>query len=192
MAQTKDENKRVAIRDAVIVDVVENGLDKAPVSLIAKRAGVSTGTVYVYYPNKDQMLQSIYLEIKILLHETMMEAYHSGSDSAERIRLMWFAMFNFMLKNPDFTAFHEAMVPSKLMDSELQRTVRGMASEIHTLLQSAIDDGTLKTMPMDCLVSLLIAPAASLAGRMTIQNTNDTDNPEYVFQAIWDGISSRS
>ncbi len=189
MAQTKDENKRIAIRDAAIADVVENGLGNAPVSQIAKRAGVSAGTIYVYYPNKEEMLQSIYLEIKSLLHDAMMSARRADTSSAGSIRSMWFAMFNFILQEPDMFVFHEAVSAENLLNPSQRGEIASMANDIHEVLRSAIDDGTLKDMPMDCLVSLLLAPAVSLARRMLSSGSNEMKNAEHVFQAIWDGIS---
>lgn len=189
MAQTKDENKRVAIRDALIADVVENGLGKAPISQIARRAGVSNGTIYIYYPNKDEMLQSVFVEIKSLLHGTMMGAYREARTNADAIRSMWFAMFNFILQNPDMFAFHETVAAENFLNSAQQEKVLSQAGEIHLALQSAVDDGTLKDMPMDCLISLLLAPAVSLARRMLSNGSKDITKADHVFQAIWDGIA---
>lgn len=190
MAQTKDETKRLAIRDAVIADVVENGLSKAPISRIAQHAGVSAGTIYIYYPNKNEMLQSIFLEIKSLMHGTMMDAHHSGSNSTESIRLMWFAMFRFILEKPNMFAFHEAIDAEKLLSSHQRVELTEMAIDIHKALSAAIDDGTVKDMPMDCLVSLLLAPAVSLARRMLAGNSKDVEKANCVFEAIWNGIAN--
>ncbi|MCY6380753.1 TetR/AcrR family transcriptional regulator [Hoeflea prorocentri] len=173
----------------MIADVVENGLDKAPVSRIAKRAGVSAGTIYVYYPNKDEMLQSIYLEIKSLLHDAMMTASGPGADSAKRIRSMWFAMFGFMLENPDMFAFHEIVAAEKLLGPDQLEEVAGMAGDIHGVLGDAINDRTLKDMPMDCVISLLFGPAVNLARRMLSGGSHDLQKADLVFRSIWTGIA---
>ena len=192
MAQTKDEAKRIAIRDAVITDVVENGIGNAPVSLIAKRAGVSAGTIYIYYPNKDEMLQSIFLEIKSMLHDAMMAAAKSGASSEDCIRLMWFALFRFILEHPDMFAFHEAVSAEKILSSDQREDVVRMAGDVHRVLRAAVNDGTLKDIPIDGLVSLLIAPATSLARRMLASGSQDGEVAEQVFQAIWIGIAKPS
>lgn len=190
MSQTKDENKRIAIRDAVIADVVANGLGKAPVSRIAKRAGVSAGTIYIYYPNKDEMLQSTYLEIKSLLHDVMINAYQTTSSSAEGIRSMWFAMLRFIVENPDMFAFHEAISAEKLLNPDQRDDISAMAKEIHELLLSAIGDGTLKDMPMDCMIPLLNGPLISLARRTLSNGSTQLENADLVFDAIWAGIAN--
>lgn len=58
----KDDLKQNSIKKAVIKVVLEEGMHGASISKIAKAAGVSPATVYVYYENKDVMLKDIYLE----------------------------------------------------------------------------------------------------------------------------------
>lgn len=189
MAQTKDEKKRIAIRDAVIADVVEHGLGNAPMSRIAKRARVSAGTIYIYYPNKDEMIQSIYLEIKTLLHESMLEAYASGTDTKERLRRMWFAMFETMLAKPAMFAFHEIIGAEKILTSEQQSSASAMAVDLRDRLLAGVDDGTLKAMPPECLASLFFAPAISLARRMLDAGQTDLQKGETLFEMIWIGMT---
>ena len=190
MSQTKDESKRISIRNAVIADVVVNGLGNAPISRIAARAGVSVGTIYIYYSNKKDMLQSVYLEIKKLLHGVLMGVHRAATSSAEAIRSMWFAMLHFIVKNPDMYAFHEAICAEKLLNPDQREDVSIMANEIQGVLLSAVQDGTLKNMPIHCLISLLNGPLVSFA-RWALSNgsTQPKKDAEQIFQAVWKGIA---
>ncbi len=58
----KDDGKRDSIKKAVVQVILEQGMHAASVSKIAKAAGVSPATVYVYYESKDDMLRDIYIE----------------------------------------------------------------------------------------------------------------------------------
>lgn len=58
----KDDSKQNSIKKAVVKVVLEEGMHGASISKIAKAAGVSPATVYIYYKNKDVMLRDIYLE----------------------------------------------------------------------------------------------------------------------------------
>ena len=53
----KDDNKKNAITKAVISLSNEIGFSNVSMSKIAKRAGVSSSTLYVYYENKDDMFK---------------------------------------------------------------------------------------------------------------------------------------
>jgi AcrR family transcriptional regulator len=56
----KDDEKRNNIKKAVVKTVLEQGMHGASISKIAKVAGVSPATVYIYYENKEEMLRDIY------------------------------------------------------------------------------------------------------------------------------------
>ncbi len=58
----KDDEKRNSIKRAVVNIILEKGMNGASISKIAKTAGVSPATVYIYYENKDEMLRDIYNE----------------------------------------------------------------------------------------------------------------------------------
>lgn len=189
MAQIKDETKRIAIRDAVIANVVEHGLNHAPVSHIAKRAGVSAGTVYIYYPSKDDMLQDVYLEIKALSHDAMMDAYRAGADSEAGLRNMWFSMFEFMQRAPKMFMFHEVIAAQRVLAPRQRDTVAKMAGEIHDILRAGVADGTLRDMPIECLASLYIAPAVSLFRRVMDREAVNPKLPAEVFDATWRAIA---
>ena len=62
----KDEQKQDAIIQATIQLVNEIGFAASSVSKIAKQANVSPATLYIYYTNKEDLLVSTYVSIKIL------------------------------------------------------------------------------------------------------------------------------
>ena len=189
MAQRKDEAKRRAIRDAVIADVVENGLGKLSMPRIARRARVSVGTIYIYFPGKDEMIQRIYLEVKTLLHEATMQGQGDADTSAGRLRCMWYAMFHFTLEHPQMFAFHEAVDAETLLRPEDKRVVQEKAQEIRSVIKDAVRDATLKPLPMNALIAVLLGPAVVLSRRMLAEGSRDMAQVDQVFDAIWAGIS---
>jgi AcrR family transcriptional regulator len=68
------EERRKQIVEAVIEVVAERGVPGATVSRIAAAAGVSEGTLYVYYPSRDEMLvaalDSIFMQMLGLIESS--------------------------------------------------------------------------------------------------------------------------
>ena len=58
----KDEDKRQRIKDAMVRLILREGIDGASVSKIAREAGVSPATIYVYYDSKEEMLAEVFRE----------------------------------------------------------------------------------------------------------------------------------
>ena len=59
--EKRDDDKEKSIKEAVIKLILQEGFHGTSISKIAKAAGVSPATVYIYYENKEVMLQGIYI-----------------------------------------------------------------------------------------------------------------------------------
>ncbi|MEP7039456.1 MAG: helix-turn-helix domain-containing protein, partial [Acidobacteriota bacterium] len=62
--RVKDDKKLQAICDAAIELITANGFADTSMSKIAKAAQVSPATIYVYFENKETLLNEIYLLVK--------------------------------------------------------------------------------------------------------------------------------
>lgn len=60
MARSSDGNKREKILDAAVVEIARQGFHQTTVAMIAKRAGVADGTIYLYFKNKEEILFSLF------------------------------------------------------------------------------------------------------------------------------------
>ena len=85
MARPRSEDKQIALLEAATEVVAEQGL-AAPTSLIAKRAGVAEGTLFRYFPTKDELLNALYLDIKRSLGESMRERINRAATPDELVR----------------------------------------------------------------------------------------------------------
>ncbi|MEZ4579078.1 MAG: helix-turn-helix domain-containing protein [Desulfobacterales bacterium] len=53
--------KKKYLKPALLL-FVENGIDKTPTSKIASEAGVATGTLFHHFKNKEDLVNSLYLD----------------------------------------------------------------------------------------------------------------------------------
>lgn len=60
MARTSTGNKRERILDAAVVEIARRGYGATTVAMIARRAGVADGTIYLYFKNKDEILVQLF------------------------------------------------------------------------------------------------------------------------------------
>lgn len=88
MARPLSEEKRDAILAAATDAVAALGTG-APTAKIAKAAGVAEGTLFTYFPTKDDLLNALYLQLKSDLHGAMMATYPASGDLRARCRHVW-------------------------------------------------------------------------------------------------------
>src|SRR6202521_4522729 len=99
MARPLSEDKRTAILEAATEVVALLGVS-APTAKIANGAGVAEGTLFTYFANKDELLNRLYLELKMDLHDTMMTGYPAGKSLIDRNRHVWDRFIGWGLAHP--------------------------------------------------------------------------------------------
>jgi TetR/AcrR family fatty acid metabolism transcriptional regulator len=60
MGRRSNGMKKEAILDAAVIEIARHGYYQTTVAMIARRAGVADGTIYLYFQNKDEILFSLF------------------------------------------------------------------------------------------------------------------------------------
>ena len=82
-----DPNKRVRLLKAAIKIFAQNGFYKSRVEEIAKEAGVATGTTYLYFENKDDILISIFEEEMEPIISRLKEEIATKETATEKLKV---------------------------------------------------------------------------------------------------------
>ena len=83
--RTIDVAKREKVTQTVLQITMEEGLAALSFDKLAKRAGISSGTPYVYYKDKTDMLSCIYTQVYQHLQEGLQEAIDTGRTTGEKL-----------------------------------------------------------------------------------------------------------
>jgi AcrR family transcriptional regulator len=100
MARSKSEDKRNAILSAATQVFAERGLG-APTSAISQAAGVAEGTLFTYFPTKDELINALYREIKLELADAMMSNFPRRAGIRNRFQHVWDRYVTWGVNNPE-------------------------------------------------------------------------------------------
>jgi AcrR family transcriptional regulator len=103
----KDDEKRNNIKKAVVKIILEQGMHGASISKIAKIAGVSPATVYIYYENKEEMLRDIYHEYASEVFSYILRDLSSTMDGKDFIDVLIRQYYEYILKHEEIHHFVE-------------------------------------------------------------------------------------
>ncbi len=103
----KDDEKERRIRRAVMNLMLEEGLNGTSIAKIAKLAGVSPATVYIYYENKDDMLQDIYLQYSQEAVDYLLAGVQDTMDAAQLIETLARRYYAYVTHYPEAYCFVE-------------------------------------------------------------------------------------
>jgi AcrR family transcriptional regulator len=176
------------IKAAVVQIATSKGMGAANMADIAKLAKVSPGTLYLRFKNKEDMLQKTYLAIKTDFHATLMQAAKAGNSTAI-LNAMWMQLFGFLQTRPLDFLFLEYAGAAQILTPDQKAQTAPLQAEIDALIQTAIDDGTLRQMPLGVAINLLIGPAMQLARRAAMAGQPATAAEiDLTFTTIWAAI----
>ncbi len=178
------------IRAALVAEVAEKGIGATSVAAVAKRAGVATGTIYLQFDSKEDMLQKIYLQIKTEFHGLIVAAVDEPS-SKEMIRKMWFEMFAFVDAHPLDFMFIEYAGAAQVLTAQQAKDIAYTQAEITAMIQRAIDDDTVADLPVSVVTTLLVAPAMHLARTKALRLEKlSKAQVDLTFERVWLSIAA--
>lgn len=99
--RTKQGNKERDILTAAIDVFAQHGYHKAKISQIAEKANVAAGSIYIYYKNKEDLLNRIFEKLWKNLYEDLKETTSNGYlTPVEKIDAMVELAFDSFTQNP--------------------------------------------------------------------------------------------
>lgn len=114
MARPRSEDKQIALLEAATEIVAAQGLG-APTALIAKRAGVAEGTLFRYFPTKDDLLNALYVYHCQSASEASQSVWDETAPLKDRIQHTWGEWIDWGVDHPEaFKAMAQLEVSDKL------------------------------------------------------------------------------
>lgn len=185
----KDEEKKEALFEATVKLVNDIGFVASSVSKIAKEANVSPATIYVYYKNKEDLLVSTYIDIKLKMSQAILENFDPGLPIRDILKNVWFNMSDYVSNNLKYHKFVEQFSNSPYSDLVDKKVVEQYFDPLISVLQTGIEQKIIKNVNFDILSAFMWYPITVLANPRLCQNVElDQENIEIAFQLAWDAI----
>ncbi|MGD0278360.1 MAG: TetR/AcrR family transcriptional regulator [Smithella sp.] len=192
----KNLNKRDDILQAALELIAEHGFHEAPMSLIAAKAGVGSGTIYIYFKSKDDLINEVnrMLEKKVL---TVVEKdYSSGKDTRERFFHLCKTVVTYFINNPVHFRFMEQYFNSPYGESFQRERIFGKNEEFdifRNLIEQGIKEKMIKDLPVFMHFALAFGPVIILVRDHIFGLVNlDDVLINQAIEAFWDAIKRQS
>ena len=189
MARPKSEEKRNTLLSVAAEVFARNGLSASTAS-ITNAAGVAEGTLFIYFKGKDELINTLYEEIKQDLADAMLSGYPHKAAVRFRTQHVWNRYVQWGVENPDQLAvLHKIKVWEGLQPEVIEATTARFA-ELHSLIESAISLGVFQNIPNDFVIAMLAAQAETTMQFMR-QCPKESDlYKDQGFEIFWNGIKS--
>ncbi|WP_018306539.1 TetR/AcrR family transcriptional regulator [Desulfitobacterium hafniense] len=157
----KDDEKQRCIKNAVVQLILEEGFQGTSISKIAKAAGVSPATVYIYYENKDAMLRDIYQEYAEDTIQYLLQCLSPNMAGEEIIAKLIRRYYFFIVENKEVFHFIEQFSACPVLHSSCG-SMKGPA-DLNQLLADLKKQQILNDFNNDNLYAILFSPVKMIA-----------------------------
>ena len=166
--------------------VAEHGLHGAGMSAVAKRAGVATGTAYVYYDSKEALLLDAYREVKLELGSAAVAAVNAHADPTDRFHSIWKGVYRHLAADPARARFLVQVDHSPLAEQAHAVALDGGDDPLVAAATSPDIRPLLADLTLDVLYDLGLGPAVRLAAGRSHPSDAELDA---VASACWRAIT---
>ena len=178
----KDDEKEKSIKEAVIKLILKEGFHGTSISKIAKEAGVSPATVYIYYENKEVMLRDIYLEYSEEIMDYVLSKLNNNKDGLQIIEILVREYYTYIQENDEI--FHFVDQFSNCPALANQCSVRNGMKNLNDLLNEMKLKRIFKEFRNDNLIAILFSPIKYIAINKCIGHAEQAELVEEMVSII--------
>lgn len=185
----KSIDKRNALVKATIDLVNNNGFHATPMSKIAKMAKVSPATIYLYFENKQDLVNQTYIEVKAEYTKYAFATYTNVLPVEKGFKLIWNRIADFKLKECEHAMFLAQCDNTPMIDEPSRQEGIKHLQPLLDLWERGKNEGVIKPISNYLLYAYAINPLSFLMisqqrGAFTLDKTH----VEEAYQSAWNSI----
>ncbi|MDB4402720.1 TetR/AcrR family transcriptional regulator [Algibacter sp.] len=186
----KSIDKRNALIKATIELVNNNGFHATPMSKIAKIANVSPATIYLYFENKQDLVNKTYIEVKAVYTAYAFATYETNASVEVGFETIWKRIAEFKLNESEYAMFLAQCDNTPMIDESSRQEGIKHFQPLLDLMERGKKEGIIKPISDYLLYAYAINPLSFLM--MSQQRGAFQLNEKHIeeaYQSAWDSIA---
>lgn len=185
----KAKIKRDAIVKATIRLVNSRGFHATPMAKLAKMANVSPGTIYLYFQNKQDLVNKVYLEVKERLSVYSFANHDTSISVEDNFNDMWYRIAEYQLKETQEALFLGQCVNTPIIDDNVRDEGVAFLAPLVEVMNRGKQEGLIKDVSNYLLYASTMSPLSLL---LVMNSRNSIElNKEFLedaYRSAWDSI----
>ncbi len=146
--------KKEAITTAALELLAVKGVHNTPMSEIAKAAGTGMGTIYNYFPNKDVLINDVYLKIKEKEESAFLKV-ETTDPIKTQFENYFMVIIEFFITHPSHFKFLEQLEASPIITKESKNKGGKSVEMVATLLGRGQQARIIKDISIEELLTFI-------------------------------------
>jgi AcrR family transcriptional regulator len=189
--QVKD--KRAAILKAALKLFTERGFHGTSTAQISKDAGVATGTLFNYFPTKEDLINSLYFEVKGKLSRSMGKEIEVQGIFKDKLKKIWSNLVRWGIENQDEFLFVGQFCSSPYITKFTRDEVMKEYVFLHKLVDEGINAGEIRDFSAELIIAMFYQSSRTVVNFILDSDSSLDENKvlEDGFQIIWRGLADK-
>ncbi|WP_394171800.1 TetR/AcrR family transcriptional regulator [Thalassotalea litorea] len=155
--QIMAQQKYQAIIKAATKLFAEKGFHGTTVPEVAKQAGIGAGTIYLYFQNKEDLVNGVFQESKskLKLYLARDIKIDQSQDLQQAFNVAWQNLCDFASENPQDFCFLELHEHSKYLNRESKRIEISILAPLRMIILQGKKQSKIKPLPAITLIAMI-------------------------------------
>lgn len=185
------EDKKKAVMDAALKLFTERGFQGTSTAQISKEAGVATGTLFHYFPTKEDLINNLYFEVKGDLSRAMVKDLELQSNFRDTLKKIWDNLVRWGLDNRNEFLFVGQFCNSPYISNFTREEVMKEYVFLHSLVEEGLKEGYIKELPSQLVIAMFYQNSRTLVEVISACGPSCNENKfiDDGFEIVWNGLS---
>jgi AcrR family transcriptional regulator len=194
MVRELSPDKREKYLNAALKLFVSRGMQNTSTAEIAREAGTAAGTLFLYFPTKQDLINELVLKISQEEAATITSRLDASMPARDMFFTIWDGSIRWLLDHMDAYQFSQQVRDSGMIPEEVVLETGKQFSFYYNAIQKGLAEGSLKPLPPELIGGFLYQDIVAV-----MNYTRTQANPIKIeqtiqqgFEIFWDGISKQS
>jgi AcrR family transcriptional regulator len=190
MVRELNTEKRERYLNAALKLFTTNGVQNTTTAEIAKAAGTASGTLFLYFPTKIQLINELILSISKQVSDHINSLLDPSLSVHDTFFMIWDGSIRWFLQNMDAFQYSQQVRDSGFISAETTMESGKYFSFYYETIQKGLAEGSIKPYPIDLIGGFLYQDIIAVMNHIRLlSDPGKVDEAiQQGFQLFWDGI----
>jgi AcrR family transcriptional regulator len=141
--KSKDFSKIDIVFKATLNLIRDYGIAGITMAKIAKSSNLATGTLYIYFKNKEELINALYQSVEKKSSARFLEGYEPNEEFKTCLKKVWVNYLKNRIENHEESVFMEQYYHSPYITLAQKKIAEEMKAPVHAIINRGKNEGLL-------------------------------------------------
>ncbi|HET9912717.1 MAG TPA: TetR/AcrR family transcriptional regulator [Anaerolineales bacterium] len=190
MIRKLDQAKRESFLNAALKLFVANGVQNTSTAAISKEAGTASGTLFLYFPTKQDLIDELVLQIGREQADTMKAFLDPSLSVRDTFFTIWNSSIRWFLENMDAYNYVQQVRDTGMVSEATVQESAKFFGYYYDAIQKGFKEGAIKRYPADVIGGFLYQDIVAVMNILLARSTSAKQEEiiQLGFDIFWNGI----